>query len=558
MAERITTVGVVGLGTMGAGIVEVFARAGLEVIGVETTTEFADRGSAILRGSTDRAVAKGKLDEAGQQAILDRVQIGTDLAALASAGLVVEAVPEIPGIKHELFTALDDIVAPEAILATNTSSLSVTDIAAVTRHPERVVGLHFFNPAPVMRLVEIITTLSTAPAVESSVVELAAAIGKKPVVVGDRAGFVANYLLFGYFNTAVRLYEQGYVSREDLDTAMRVGAGLPMGPLTLMDLVGLDVCHHIGDVIYGFSRSPQHAPSTHLEQLVTSGRLGRKSGRGFYSFAKPNSGQVVDDDRTPGPGQVDTGAVGSIGVVGSGEVAQTLVGRLRAADYEVVEVPTGSQDLQVLAQVDLVIEADASDELDETGDSAPSDDQLTGRDVDELFAELGEILKPGALLATTNTYSAVALAANSGRPEQTVVLRVHAPTGNGQAIEIGRTIATADATLAALRGVISRLGAESVVSKDRPGLVVDALLIGFLNDAVVMLDQGYAGVADIDTAITAGLGYPAGPFAIIDAIGADEVLAIAEELHSSGVTFAQPPSPLLIEHVVLDRPFTSG
>lgn len=559
MAERITTVGVVGLGTMGAGIVEVFARSGLNVIGVETTEQFADRGRAILRASTDRAVAKGKLDEAGQGEILDRITIGTDLQALAPAGLVVEAVPEVPAIKHELFGALDGIVAPTAVLATNTSSLSVTDIAAATQRPERVLGLHFFNPAPVMKLVEIITTLQTSPESVAAVRELALAIGKKPVVIGDRAGFVANYLLFGYFNTAVRLYEQGHVSREDLDTAMRVGAGLPMGPLTLMDLVGLDVCHHIGDVIYGFSRSPLHAPSTHLEQLVTSGRLGRKSGRGFYTFAKPNSGQVVPDEQTPGPDHVDTPAISSVGVIGSGVLASDLLDRLREAGYQVSHVAGLSEDLDSLSQTDLIIEADESGEGEQGASSEPTDrDQLAGRDVDELFAALGETVKPGALLATTNTYSAVALAAISGRPEETAVLRVHAPTGNGQVIEIGRTVATSDSTLAALRGVISRVGAESVVSKDRPGLVVDALLTGFLNDAVIMLDQGYAGVEEIDTAITFGLGYPAGPFATIDALGADEVLAIAEELYSSGVPFAQAPSPLLVEHVLLDRPFTHG
>lgn len=561
MAARIATVGVVGLGTMGAGIVEVFARAGLQVIGVETTVEYADRGRAILRASTDRAVAKGKLDQDAQAQILSRVSIGTELSALAPADLVVEAIPELPHLKHELFTTLDDIVAPEAVLATNTSSLSVTDIAAATRHPERVVGLHFFNPAPVMKLVEVITTLSTADEIRDRVRELAEAIGKKPVVVGDRAGFVANYLLFGYFTAAVRLYEQGHVSREDLDTAMRVGAGLPMGPLTLMDLVGLDVCHHIGDVIYGFSRSPLHAPSTHVQQLVTSGRLGRKSGRGFYTFAKPGSGQLVPDPETPGPDQVDREAISSVGVVGSGTVAQELVHRLTEAEFDVVHLPSLSEDLDPLAGVGLVIEADGAEEREEADEFGlgSGEDELTGRDVDELFAELGEIAAPGAVLATTNSYSAVALAAISGRADSTVLLRVHAPTGNGQVIEIGRTIATQPAVLAALRGVIARIGAESVVAKDRPGLVVDALLVGFLNDAVTMLDEGYAGVNDIDTAIQFGLGYPAGPFATIDALGADEVLSIAEELHAAGGARPPlPPSPLLVEHVLLDRPFTGG
>ena len=282
--REIGTVAVIGLGTMGAGIVEVFARGGLKVIGVETTQEYADRGRAILQSSTDRAVARGRLDEAGQAQILDRVTVTTDFADLAGVDLVVEAVPEVMVLKHEIFGRLDEVLDADAILASNTSSLSITDIAAGTKHPERVLGMHFFNPAPVLKLVEVITTLRTDAAVTEAVVELSRALGKKPVVIGDRAGFVANYLLFGYFTAALRMLEHGHVSREDLDTAMRVGAGLPMGPLTLMDLVGLDVCHHIGDVIYAHTRSQMHAPSPMLGRMVTSGLLGRKSGQGFYHY----------------------------------------------------------------------------------------------------------------------------------------------------------------------------------------------------------------------------------------------------------------------------------
>lgn len=552
MAADITTVGVVGLGTMGAGIAEVFARAGLTVIGVEGTPELAERGASILRASTDRAVKRGKLDEAAQQALLDRVTVTTDYADLAAADLVVEAVPEIMQLKHEVFGRLDEVVRPDAVLASNTSSLSITEIAAGTRHPGRVVGMHFFNPAPVQLLVEVITTPTSDPAAVEAVRALAEALGKKPVVVGDRPGFVANYLLFGYLNSAMRMLEQGHVSREDLDTAMRVGAGLPMGPLTLMDLVGLDVCHHIGEVIYGHSRSQLHAPSSMLQRMVTAGRLGRKSGRGFYTYEKPGSGTVVDDELTPAqPGPED--APQSVGIVGAGALAEELHQRLQEAGAAVTHVPDASGDLTDLRDVQLVIEAQEESE-------DPDEDELTGRDVDDLFTELGEVTAPGTLLATVNTYSAVALAAISGRPEETVVLRVHTSTANGQVIEIGRTHVTSDRTLAALRALVSKVGAHPVVCKDRTGLVVDALLVTYLNDAVRMLDEGYATVEQIDTAIRYGLAYPAGPFATIDQIGADEVLAVAEELYS-GTAGYQPhlaPSPLLVEHVVLDRPFTAA
>jgi 3-hydroxybutyryl-CoA dehydrogenase len=556
MDRAISRVGVIGLGTMGAGIVEVFARGGLEVIGVESNEELAERGRGILQASTDRAVSRGKLDEAGQQQVLDRITVTTRLDDLARVDLVVEAVPEVMELKHEVFGALDGIVGEDTILASNTSSLSITQIAAGTARPERVVGMHFFNPAPILKLVEVITTLRTDPGVAGAVRGLVQDLGKRPVVIGDRAGFVANYLLFGYLNSAMRMLEHGHVGREDLDTAMRVGAGLPMGPLTLMDLIGLDVCDHIGDVIFGHSRSPLHTPSAMLQQTVTAGRLGRKTGRGFYSYERPGSGTLAEDELTPAP-VGDPVPLDAVGVVGAGPLAEELVTRFEDAGYAVTHLTDAAGDLSALGSVGLVVEAQEEGEdprAEESGGPA------SVRDVDDLFAELGEVTSVGTVLATANTYSGVALAAISGRPEDTVVLRVHAPTAHGQVIEVGRTRVTSQHTLTALRQVIGRIGAEAVVCKDRTGLVVDALLVTYLNDAVRMLDEGYAGVADIDTAIQYGLGYPMGPFAMIDHIGADEVLAIAEEL-SSGTSGCQPhlaPSPLLIEHVLLDLPFTGG
>ena len=555
--REIRTVGVIGLGTMGAGIVEVFARGGLPVIGVETTQEYADRGRGILQASTDRAVARGKLDEAGQTEILDRITISTDLGDLQDADLVVEAVPEVLSLKHEVFGTLDDIVAEDAVLASNTSSLSITSIAAGTRHPERVLGLHFFNPAPILKLVEVITTVRTDAVVTGAVVALSERIGKKPVVVGDRAGFVANYLLFGYFVSALRMLEQGHVSREDLDTAMRVGAGLPMGPCTLMDLVGLDVCHHIGDVIYSHTRSPMHAPSPMLERMVTAGLLGRKSGRGFYTYATPGSGQVVEDEQTTTPPE-GTG-VETVGVIGTGEVADELASRLQEGGYAVIRVtdPGEESELARLAGVGLVIEAAGAPEV--PAEEGLEEDELWVEEAgDDLWERLGEAVGEDAVLATVNPDAAVVVGALSGRPEKSAVLGIHAPTHNGQVIEIGRSAATDDATVALLREVVTRMGAEPVVCKDRAGLVVDALLMPHLGDAVRMLDEGYASVQDIDTALQFGLGYPAGPFAMIDHIGAEQVLAVLEDLRGAGALPADAvaPSPLLVEHVLLDRPFT--
>ncbi|MEO7981746.1 MAG: 3-hydroxyacyl-CoA dehydrogenase NAD-binding domain-containing protein, partial [Sporichthyaceae bacterium] len=231
MSRDFRTVGVVGLGTMGAGIVEVFAREGLQVVGVEPTEEALERGRGHLRNSTDRAVSRGKLTEADRDALVARVTFTTSMEDLADVDLLVEAVPERLDLKQEVFAAADKICRPDTVLATNTSSLSVTEISVATSRPSQVVGMHWFNPAPVLKLVEVVRTVVTEQEVVDDVTALAERLGKKPVVIGDKAGFIANALLFGYLNHAVSMLESRYATREDIDAAMRLGCGYPMGPL---------------------------------------------------------------------------------------------------------------------------------------------------------------------------------------------------------------------------------------------------------------------------------------------------------------------------------------
>ena len=211
--------------------------------------------------------------------------------------------PESLDLKREVFERLDKITAPHAILATNTSSLSVTEISVATSRPAQVVGLHFFNPAPVLKFAEIVRTVVTAQDVVDDVVAFAEAVGKQPVVVGDKAGFIANALLFGYLNHAVSMFEQRYATREDIDAAMRFGCGYPMGPLALLDLIGLDTAYEILDTMYRQGRDRLHAPQPILKQMVTAGLLGRKSGRGFYTYEAPGSSAVVADALTPAAGR---------------------------------------------------------------------------------------------------------------------------------------------------------------------------------------------------------------------------------------------------------------
>ena len=260
-----------------------------------STTRPLARGRGHVEHSTDRAVSRGKLDPADRDAIFERIRFSTSLEDLAAAELVIEAVPERMELKAEVFAQLDKICPPDTILATNTSSLSVTELSVVTGRPSKVIGMHFFNPAPVMKLVEVVRTVVTEPSVVDDVEALAARLGKVDVTIGDKAGFIANALLFGYLNHAVSMYENRYASREDIDAAMRLGCGLPMGPLALMDLIGIDTAYEILDTMYKQSRNRLHAPSPVIKQMMTAGLLGRKSGRGFYTYAERGSAEVVDD-----------------------------------------------------------------------------------------------------------------------------------------------------------------------------------------------------------------------------------------------------------------------
>jgi len=269
---------------MGAGIGEVFARGGVDVVAVEVDERLLAAGRGRVDKSLQRAVERGRLDPAEHEQIAARFRYSVERADLAGCDLVVEAVPERLELKTSLFAELDGICPPHTVLATNTSSLPVTAIAASTTRRGRVVGMHFFNPAPVMRLVEVVRTVVADEDAIDAVAELAARCGKTPVVVGDRAGFIANALLFGYLNDAALMAERQHATVAAIDEAMSSGAGLPMGPLALMDMIGLDVCLEVLEVMYDETRDRRYAPAPLLKRLVLAGLLGRKSGRGYYRY----------------------------------------------------------------------------------------------------------------------------------------------------------------------------------------------------------------------------------------------------------------------------------
>jgi 3-hydroxybutyryl-CoA dehydrogenase len=284
-ARDIRTVGVVGSGTMATGIIEVVAKGGYDVLFVARAPEKVEAVLTALTKSLDKAVVRGKLDEAGRDEVLARVSGTTTLDDLADRDLVIEAVVESLPVKEALFAALGEIAKPGAVLATTTSSLPVIECAKASGRPADVVGMHFFNPAQVMKLVEVVSTISTAPDVAATAHAVSAQVGKHAVSCTDRAGFIVNALLFPYLNDAVKMLEAHYATADDIDAAMKVGCGYPMGPFELLDVVGLDVSLAIERELYTEFREPGFAPAPLLEHLVTAGYLGRKTGRGFRDYA---------------------------------------------------------------------------------------------------------------------------------------------------------------------------------------------------------------------------------------------------------------------------------
>ena len=285
--KKIKKVGVLGSGLMGAGIAEVAARSGYETVVREVTSELLERGLARIRGSMDKAVEKGKLEAAARDQASSRLS-GTvdDLSALADCDLVVEAIVENLDEKRKTFSALDVAVKEDAIFASNTSSLTITQLAMFTKRPEKFVGLHFFNPVPVMKLVEVVRTILTSGETFDTAFEFAKSLGKEPIACRDNSGFVVNRLLVPYLLDAIRALEEGVGTVEDIDKGMQLGCGYPMGPFTLLDFVGLDTTYYIANIMFEEYREKRYAPPALLKQMVLAGRLGRKSGRGFYEHGK--------------------------------------------------------------------------------------------------------------------------------------------------------------------------------------------------------------------------------------------------------------------------------
>ena len=553
------TIGVIGLGTMGAGIAEVFARNGIDVIGVELNDEAVERGRGHLEHSTDRAVPRGKLTEEEQAELLGRITLHHRPRRPRRRRPGGRGGPRAPRAQEgDLPPSSTTIVAPDAILATNTSSLSVTEISAATPAPAGSIGVHFFNPAPVQNLVEIIRTVVTEPDVVDDVEALVGTLGKNPVVCGDKAGFIANALLFGYLNHAVSMFEGKYATREDIDAAMRFGCGYPMGPLALLDLIGLDTAYEILDTMYKQGRDRLHAPAPILKQMVTAGLLGRKTGRGFYTYEAPDSPVVVADAHTPSADDqpqlrhdIKHGRRGRHRHDGHRHRRGLRQGGLRRR----VRRPRGRQGRRRARRRSRSRSTRRSSAASSrrrprprcsAGSPAPPRSTTSPTSTswsrrsprtcavkNTLFENLDEICKPGAILATTtSSLPVIALARATERPagrHRHALLQPGADHEAGRGRPHGRDRRRRRRDRP--RALCDKVGKVAVTCGDRAGFIVNALLFPYLNDAVKMLEAHYATADDIDTAMKLGCALPMGPFELLDVVGNDVSLAIQRELY---------------------------
>jgi 3-hydroxybutyryl-CoA dehydrogenase len=496
----IREVAVIGLGLMGSGIAELIARSGRSVAAIEVNQSFLDQGMARLRASLDRAVSRGRLTDTAREEILARIRPTDDVAAgVAGADLVIEAIPERIELKNTLFAQLDEACRADAILATNTSSLSITEIAGGTRYPARVAGLHFFNPAPVMKLVEVISTVLTPPEIAETLAVLSRDLGKTPVRVSDRAGFIVNALLFPYLNHAIRLLETAQATREDIDKAATAGLGLPMGPLTLIDLIGLDTSLAILETLQAEFGGTRYVHAPLLRKLCDARLFGRKSGRGFYDYRK--QGTAADHQLAPVPAEV--------AIREQAGRLDELASQITAAGISVVPQPSNETGLVIVA------------------------------------ADPRHRVLDAALAA--------------GHPADVVGVHfVEAGNGKPGLAELVLPDVTAASTAAKAAALAARIGLNAVISRDRPGFIIEALAYAQFNDAVRMFQDGYASPADIDTAMMLGCGYPRGPLQMLDEIGAGNVVSVLDAMHAATGQPEFTPVPLLAEYATAGKRFRAG
>ena len=523
MAEK--TVAIVGVGTVGSQVAQLAMQAGWTVIGIEK----------------DETTAAAASERSG-------VQVGTELKDAAGAAIVIECLPEKRDVKHAVFAEVGGLAAEDAVLVTTATALSVTDLALSSGRPNRVLGLAFPHD-PARTQVELVRPDFADQDALEAVQGFLTDLGREATVVRSKPGYIADGLLFGYLNHAVTMFEAGYASRDDIDAAMRFGCGYPVGPLALLDKIGVDTAYDVLDALYATTGRRLHAPAPILKQMIAAGHLGEKAGRGFYTYGDEAGDAVVTEARE------DIRPISTVGVVGTGTMASGIVEVFAKSGYDVVFVARSEEKVAgVQAAVTKSLDkAVAKGKLTEEkraevlGRLIGSTERAALADVDlvveaivenldvklDLFRDLDRICKPGAILATTtSSLPVVEMAAVTSRPQDVVGMHFFNPAPIMKLVEVVSPVTTAADVTQTVVDLCHQLGKHPVKCGDRAGFIVNALLFPYLNDAVLLLESHYATADEIDTVMTKGAGLPLGPFALLDVVGNDVSLAIEQVLHN--------------------------
>jgi len=511
-------IGVLGAGTMGSGIAELAARAGARTLMFDPVSEALTRGVRRVSDDLDKQVARGRLDAAAAEDALARLEPINELGALVGAELVIEAAPERLELKHELLGAVAAIVGEQCVLASNTSSLLVTAIAAGVPGPERVVGMHFFNPPPVMRLLEVVAGEQSGERALAIASVTGAAMGKEVIIARDGPGFLVNRCNRPFGLEALRLWQERIAEFDTIDRIVRLGGGFKMGPFELMDLVGIDVGLEISRSFYEQSfGEPRWRPSMISARYVAAGRHGRKTGRGYYDY--DGEAHRPDDPQPPAPG----GGDGVIMVIGESVISAELAGRAGEAGWEVVspEDLSGDEPFLTVDCGSVLLEEELLD-----------DEALSG---------------PRATLCDVGSLAVLDAGGAS------VGFHLLPPLAHTRLVELTRIPTTDELAVARTEAFFSSLGLLAEWVADAPGLGLGRIVCQLINEAAFALGEGVGSAADIDTGMVLGLNHPRGPLAWADAIGLDHVLAVLDGLSEEYREERYRPAPALRQHALAGR-----
>lgn len=535
-----TKVGVLGAGTMGAGIVQIAAQAGMDVVVWSRTEAGRDRAVSTVRGFMDRNVERGRMSQDEADAVMARITTTDSYDSFGDVDLVIETIVEELDVKVDAFRRLDPICKPEAILATNTSSLSVTEIAAATKRPESVVGLHFFNPVPLMALVEVVAGNATSDEMLARAVDLMRAMGKTPVRAADTPGFIVNRVVRPFYNEALRILNDGGAPHAVIDQVMKLGGNFRMGPFELMDLIGNDVNFAVTHTIYGeFYDDPKYRPSFRQRRVVQSGNLGRKTKKGWYRYDGGES--------ATGGAEAPSGALaGPVAIVGDSPLAEEVAAILREGGTDVrVHLISGEGVARSQSDAGSIAEAVVGAHVGIDATCWPIDRK---RDV---IHGLDAGLAPGApILTLALSASTTEIASWCADPSRVAGIGFLAPLAEAKLIEVAPGLQTGEAAKAAAVSLAGALGKEHAVVGDSAGLVQARIVSLICNEAAFALQEGVATAKDIDTAVRLGANYPHGPLEWADQIGVDVVYGIIRALQDELGEDRYRPAPLLRKMVL--------